>query len=158
MNGIDVNLFQFDYFMSWAAIFMNEHGHVYARYGMRAPKKNQDESLMSHAGLQAVMTQVLATHKTDGNKKPPASKPLLAENLREMPKDLSSGKKCMHCHHAYQFGNKEMPDFLRRSYPDLPLPESIGLTLDIDLGNVVKSVTADGKAAQAGIRVVSYLR
>ncbi len=153
MNGIDVNLFQFDYFASWSAFFMNQHGHTYARYGMRESGKNQNENLMSKEGFRVVMTQILETHKTEGNKKPPPSKPLLAESLRAMPKDLSSGKKCIHCHHAYQFGNKEMPDFLRRSYPDLPSPESLGMTLDIDLANVVKSVTANSKAAKAGIQV-----
>lgn len=152
MNGVDVNLFQFDYYMTWCAFFLNEHGHVYARYGVRQPKKDQDDSLMSKAGLQAVMKSVLDTHKAQFNKKPPPTKRLLAESLTKMPKNMGSGKKCIHCHHVYQYGKNELASHFRKRNPDQPPPESIGMTLDIDLANVVKSVVPNGRAAKAGIQ------
>jgi len=152
LNGVDVNLFQFDYFMTWCAFFLNEHGHVYARYGLRKPTKNQDESLMSKAGLQAVMTSVLETHKAQSNKKPPPTKRLLAESLKKMPADMSSGKKCIQCHHVYEYGQNDLAEHFRKGYPEQPPPESIGLTLDIDLANVVQAVVPNGQAAKAGIQ------
>ncbi len=153
MFGIDVNLFPFDYYATWYAFFMNEHGHVYARYGMRKPKKNQDESMMSDTGLRTVMTNVLAAHKDDAKTTPPAWKPKLAETLEKMPAKMRSGQSCIHCHHAHEYGRNEMADYFRtRKYTEVPLPDRIGLTFDVDTANVVKSVAPRSLADKAGIK------
>lgn len=156
MSGVDVNLFPFDYYASWYAFFMNEHGHVYARYGMRKPKKNQDESLMSAKGLRTVIMNVLSTHKEkeEATTIPPAWKPLFAEKLERLPEKMRSGQSCIHCHHAHQFGKNEMVDYIRsRPYTEIPLPDSIGITFDVDTAHVVKSVTPNSLADKAGIKV-----
>ncbi len=153
MFGIDVNLFPFDYYSTWYAFLMNEHGHVYARYGMRKPKKNLDESMMSATGLRTVMTNVLATHKEEAKTKPPAWKPKLAQTLEKLPAKMRSGQSCIHCHHAHEYGKNEMADYFHtRKYTEVPLPDQIGITFDIDTANVVKAVIPRSLADKAGIK------
>ena len=36
MKGVDLNQFQFDYDLNWAAMFLNADGTVYARYGTQS--------------------------------------------------------------------------------------------------------------------------
>jgi hypothetical protein len=153
-TGVDLNLFRFDYWGTWAAFFLNQHGHLYARYGLRKNKEAQDESLMSLAGLRTVMKQVLEAHQTEGDRKPaaPAAAPLFPESFAAAPADMRSGKTCMHCHHVWIYGEKERPRPFPWTSPEIPLPEKIGLSLDRDLGNVVAAVAPDGAAARAGIQ------
>lgn len=153
-TGVDLNLFQFDYYGTWSAFFMNAQGHIYARYGLRKPKKNQDETFMSMRGLKTVMTEVLNAHKKGARLKPlkplPAT-PRRPEELPGVPAAMKSGKTCMHCHHVWKYGGRARPRFITWT-PEPVLPEAIGLTLDVDLGNVVASVDPAGRAAKAGIR------
>ena len=96
--GVDLNLFQFDYDLTWAAFFMNHHGHIYARYGTR--KEVAAESMMSETGLKVVMQKVLAAHAANPDLKPTGLKqPVLApESFKSLPPKLKSGQQCMHCH------------------------------------------------------------
>lgn len=152
-TGVDLNLFQFDYWGTWACFFLNAHGHVYARYGLRKNKEAQDESQMSVAGLRGVMARVLEAHAKEKDRKPagPAPAPLLPESLKAAPADMKSGEKCMHCHHVWVYGERERPRPFSWKSPEIPLPERIGLLLDLDAGNVVSEVKADSPAARAGI-------
>lgn len=150
-TGVDVNVFQFDYYMQWAAIFMNRHGHVYARYGSRRENKNQDESLMSLAGIRSVMKRVLEAHKGDADRNPAnTAAPRYAETLAKVPEKMRSGAQCMHCHHILVHGRGELPSYFQKA-PNLPPPETLGMSLDVNLGNVVRSVEPGGRAATAGI-------
>ncbi len=150
-TGVDVNLFQFDFYAMWQAFFLNPHGHIYARYGMRREKMNQDESLMSLAGLKTVMKRVLEAHPKEADRKPAAPVPRLAETLAKVPETMRTGKACMHCHHILAYGRSELPSFFDRP-PNLPPPESLGMTLDKNRGNVVRSVDPAGAAARAGLK------
>ena len=78
--GVDLNLFEFDYDLTWSAFFMNHHGHIYGRYGTR--KEVAAESMMSETGLKVVMQKVLDAHAADPDKKPTAKKraPLAPES------------------------------------------------------------------------------
>ncbi len=153
-TGVDLNLFQFDYWGTWAAFLLNQHGHVYARYGVRKNKESQDESLMSLAGLRTAMAQALEAHQKEGDRKPaaPPAAPLLPESFSAAPADMRSGKTCMHCHHVWIYGEKERPRPFKWASPEIPLPERVGLTLDRDLGNVATAVAPDSAAARAGIQ------
>ncbi len=153
-TGVDLNLFKFDYWGTWACFFLNAHGHVYARYGLRKNKESQDESLMSLAGLRGVMKQALDAHQKDPGRRPdpPLGPPLLPESFASVPADMRSGKSCMHCHHVWIYGDKERPRPFTWASPEIPLPERVGLTLDLDRGNVVTAVQPDSPAARAGIQ------
>jgi hypothetical protein len=150
--GIDLSLFQFDYDLTWAAIFMNAHGATYARYGTR--RDTNAEGMLSLPGLKRVMEKVLEAHKTGASRKPAASTPKMADSFASLPPDLKSGKNCMHCHQIYDHQRKESPAaFDKKKTQELyPLPENLGMTFDRDLGNVVESVDAKGAAAKAGVK------
>lgn len=153
-TGVDLNLFKFDYWGTWSCFLLNAHGHVYARYGLRKNKQSQDETYMSLEGLRYVLKQSIEAHKKEAGRKPdpPPGAPLLPESFTAVPADMKSGKTCMHCHHVWVFGDQERPRPFAWTSPEIPLPESVGLTLDVAQGNVVAAVGSDSPAARAGIR------
>lgn len=151
MQGVDLNLFQFDYDLTWAAFLMNAHGHVYARYGAR--KDKDAEGLMSLEGFKTVLRKGLEIHRTEKDRKPATWTPKTHESLRSLPANLKSGKNCMHCHQAYDYLWRDDPSFEKKRATELyPLPENLGMTFDAARGNVVASVDPKGPAAQAGIK------
>jgi len=150
MQGIDVELFTFDFDLTWAAFLMNRHGHVYARYGCR--KDEHAEGLLSLKGLARVLRKALEAHSADADRKPAAWTPRLAESARSTPDVLKTGRQCMHCHQVFDYERRDRGaafDKLEatRAYP---LPENVGVTLDHDLASVVKQST--GVAAKAGVK------
>ncbi len=148
---MDLNRFQFDYDLTWAALFLNAHGHTYARYGTR--KDRDAAGMMSAAGLRRVMEKVLEVHRKDAGRKTPQAPPKLAESFATLPPDIRSGKKCMHCHQVWEHLRREDPSFGKKETQELyPLPENLGMTLDVDRGSVVASTDPSGFAARAGIR------
>ena len=61
MQGVDLEQFQFDYDLTWAALFLHPDGTVFARYGGRTrdgPMANN-----SIEGLTATMDRVLEAYK-----------------------------------------------------------------------------------------------
>ena len=60
MKGVDLSLFQFDYDLNWAAMFINADGVVYARYG--TPSAKGPDAYNSIAGLEVTMKRVLKLH------------------------------------------------------------------------------------------------
>jgi len=153
-TGVDLNLFKFDYWGTWACFFTNQHGHIYGRYGLRKNKEPQDETYMTLAGLRNVMKQALDAHKKEADRKPePAlGQPLLPESFAAAPADMKSGKTCMHCHHVWIYGERERPRPFSWTSPEIPTPERVGLTLDLTTGNLVTAVQPDSAAARAGIQ------
>lgn len=61
MKGVDLNLFQFDHDLNWAAMFINAEGYVYGRYGTQSAKG--PNAYNSIASLEKAMRRVLALHK-----------------------------------------------------------------------------------------------
>ena len=109
---------------------------------------------MSTAGLRNVLKQSIEAHKKDADRKPDPplpAKPLLPESFANVPAEMKSGKACMHCHHAWVYGDQERPRAFSWTSPEIPLPGAIGLTLSVDQGNVVTAVQSDSAAARAGI-------
>ncbi len=148
MQGADIELFKFDWDLTWSALFMNAHGHVYARYGAR--KDDKAEGLMSLRGLARVMEKVLEAHKAGAETKPAKWTPRASESLRGLPDNLRTGRNCMHCHQVWEGLRREKPVTNAEATETYPLPENLGITLDVDLANVVKKVS--GAAAKAGVK------
>ena len=149
-TGVDLNRFKFDYFATWFAFFMNAKGHLYARYGEGWGRLK----VTSLAGLKSVMKNVLEIHKKDKNRKPDPPLPRKAVYPENLPsaKRMLKREGCLHCHHIWRAAKKDMPALVTFSYKKPPMPDAVGLSLDVDLGNVVKSVRPMGRAAKAGIR------
>jgi predicted metalloprotease with PDZ domain len=151
ITGFDLNLFEFDHDLTWVGFFLDAEERVLGRYGGR--DASGPDGRLSLAGLRYTMRRALARHR---EKKPPApvrDKPLRAEDY-PAAKSLRRGE-CIHCHQINEFrralriSEKKWHRDERYSYP---LPENIGLTLEVDRGDVVKSVVAKSVAEKAGIR------
>src|SRR5207247_8140506 len=100
MNGVNLNLFDFDYDLTWMSFFMDAEGRIYSRYGGR---DNQSaDGRLSAAGLLRTMNEVLRVHATETSKKLPMPKPLAIrkpEDIPTMAKYLPyRGSDCIHCH------------------------------------------------------------
>ena len=150
--GVDLNLFAFDYDLTWAAFFMNHRGHVYARYGTR--KEVAAESMMSKTGLKYVMKKVLDAHAKDPDRKPvgPKRAPFAPESFKSLPPKLRSGQQCMHCHQVWDYMRKDNPRFSKvEVLKTYPLPENLGMTFELDRPNVVASVERSSIASRARI-------
>ena len=145
MSNVDITSFQFDYDLVFAVMFMNGNGRVYSRYGGRTPWNS--ESRVSLAGLQYTMRQVLENHVPTLRPKVPPGPPVLAHAL-------SPRRSCMHCHEVWEGlrrREKQQGTFDPQSLFVYPRPENIGLTLDIDAGNLVQQVKPDSPCDRVGI-------
>src|SRR5262249_20068826 len=66
-----------------------------------------------------------------------------------------AAKACIHCHHVYDFRRQALQaagKWKRDEVWVYPLPENVGLTLDVDRGDRVRGVTPNSAAARLGIR------
>jgi hypothetical protein len=153
MRGVDLNVFAFDYDLTWAAFVIDADQRIYARYGSRVSKKA--EELLSLAGLRATLRKALAAYRR-GDRPPvsPAAPPRTVEQLpaaRRLKDDA-----CIHCHQVNDFRNEQAQAAGRWTRNEVwayiyPPPATVGLTLDIDANDRVKAVAADSPAARAGL-------
>jgi serine protease Do len=138
--------------------FLNAEGKVYARYGGR-DSENADNR-QSLAGLLYTMNSVLQMHERDEKQFAPKS--------QEAPKyirDITGGKGmvrgCMHCHNikesiheALQKSGKWNLELVYR----YPLPENVGIALQVDRVNVVREVKDKSPASAVGLRPGDVVR
>ena len=168
-NAIELAKFQFDYDLSFSTLFFNADGTVYGRYGSWSHQKDPEEK--TTIGYKRSLEAALAIHTAypvnkaalagkQGGATPfatPLEIPLLAGKYK---RDLDwEGKvlvSCVHCHQIgdayrayYRDAGKPLPSEL--IYP-MPMPETIGLTLEPDQLAKVKSVAPGSIAAKAGVR------
>ena len=170
LRGVDLSQFQFDYDLSWAALFLNADGTVYGRYGTQSAKG--PEAYNNAASLQRAMLRVLTLHAEY-----PANAPSLAgkrgpakpyQTALEMPgledKELLRGpttrENCLRCHAIHDAEHNEWQgkgplnaELLWRS----PLPEALGLTISAKDGSQVVGVRAASPAELAGLLPGDYL-
>jgi serine protease Do len=153
MRGVDLDLFDFDYDLTWMSFFLHPDGTVYGRYGGR--DASSADSQVSLAGLRYALEAALARHRgTDLKSVLPKTKaPRTVEQFsaaRRLPE-----RACIHCHQVYDLRRESMQAEGKWRLDELwvyPLPKNIGLTLDIDRGDRVARVAADSPAACAGIQ------
>jgi predicted metalloprotease with PDZ domain len=160
MNGVDLQLFQFDYDQTWVAFFMNADGTIYGRYGTRAGGKTNATTHISLASLKKSMQRALALHRGyPANKAELAGKsgaPLDFRFVEDSPVKNRKEAHCVHCHHVREDLQKLKWQQQRLTGDDVwvyPLPENIGLKLDVDDGLRISAVTPGSPAAQAGLAV-----
>ena len=82
MRGVNLDLFDFDYDLTWMGFFLDGDGRVLGRYGGR--DADGPDSRLSLAGLKYAMERALERHRA----KKPAPAPRKA---RVKPRSTSSG-------------------------------------------------------------------
>jgi hypothetical protein len=156
IDDVDLGLFQFDYDQTWSAFFLNADGTTYGRYGTRAAGGGNSTTHISVASLRKTMQRVLELHKGY-----PANKAQLTgkrgpEPEYRVPKDVPRVERrhCIECHQVRGNALRHKWQEKRLTTADIwpyPLPENIGLKMDVDDGLRVKAVASNSPAERAGI-------
>jgi predicted metalloprotease with PDZ domain len=159
MRGVNLDLFDFDYDLTWVAFFVNADGTVYGRYGGRDAEAAG--KYLSLTGLKHALDAALAQHRQE-RKSPPPATARVSRRVEELPavKRLSA-KACIHCHHVYDFRRAALQDAAKWSLDEVwvyPLPENIGLTVAAERGNQVRQVAAGSAAERAGLKAGDTLQ
>jgi len=144
ITGVDLSLFEFDYDCAWYGFFLSADEVIYGRYGGRYGKS--DDGRLSPAGLKYAMEKALARHEAGAEKPAPREKPVHVEDYKAA-KAWRNG--CIHCHQVNEFRRADAKAAGTWSRDDLwvyPLPENVGVTLEVDRGNHVSKV-APGSSA-----------
>jgi len=152
MRGVNLDVFDFDYDLTWMAFFLEADETVLGRYGGRDADSPDGRS--SLAGLRHAMQAALAAHKrhrprSDDERKPSRT----AEQFSAATRLFD--KACIHCHQVYDLRRESLQATGKWTLDELwvyPLPENIGLTPEVDRGDVVARVAADSPAARAGLK------
>jgi serine protease Do len=156
ITGVDLSLFEFDYDLTWYAFFLSAEEVVYGRYGGRDAKS--DEGRLSLTGLKYAMEKALAQHEQGTKPPPPREKPVRVEEFKAAK--MRRGNECIHCHQVNEFRRADAKAAGTWSRDDLwvyPLPENVGITLEVDRGDVVKAVATGSPAAKAGLKAGDVL-
>jgi len=163
-NRLDLDLFQYDFDMSWSALFLNADRTIYGRYGSRDASGPNSDGLLSAAAFQRAAERALTLHADyPANKDQLAAKtgpkseystPTEIPGLTARPQEATTKNECIHCHMVKEYSLRAKWEAGKLSADDLyvfPQPTALGLTMDIDDGLLVKSVASDSAASAAGI-------
>jgi predicted metalloprotease with PDZ domain len=132
---------------------MNGHEHTYGRFGGRDAKS--PDGYLTLPALKHAMRSALTAHQQG-----PAPKPKPTTLARRSVEQYPAAKRlkvdtCIHCHQVYDFRRVEKVAAGTWRLEDVweyPLPATIGMILDPDRGNRVKSVKSGSAAERAGLR------
>jgi hypothetical protein len=159
MRGIDLDVFDFDYDLTWAVLFLGADGKALGRYGGRDP--DGATTSLSTAGLRHALGAALETHRHA----PPAPRP----PARNAPRTVEqypaiqrvAPRACVHCHNVPEFRREALQSAGTWKLDEVwvyPLPQNVGLTLDVDRGDRVRAVAPGSAAARAGLTAGDTLR
>jgi len=175
MKGVDLSQFQFDYDLSWAAMFINADGTVYGRYGTQSAAGA--DAYNSVESLEKTMRRVLAVHANyatykrfltnkRGTPKPyktAMQMPGLDQKRKEKFQLLTERKNCIHCHNIHDAEHNHLSLSDKWSKEILwryPLPDNIGMKIDPKDGLKISEIIPGSPAAKAGLKAgqqISYI-
>lgn len=169
-NGLDLELFQFDYDQSFAAFLLNGDGAIYGRFGTRSHRTAWSDDV-SIEGLAAALQGGLELHaQYPRNREELAAKrgspleaasPELLPGLKGKygPKLNYESKVVQSCIHCHQIGDarRDLARSRKEPFPEqmlfpFPHPKSIGLILDPRERATVLDVEKGSPAANAGFQ------
>jgi hypothetical protein len=165
MKGVDLGLFQFDYDLNWAAMFINAEGVVYGRYGTQSAAG--PDAFNSVESLEKAMQRVLKLHaEYPKNKFALVMKRGAAKGYRtplQMPGMENKAKlrqntqrnNCIHCHNIHDAENNQLHLTGKMTNDKLwryPFPDNLGLAIDPKDGQKIVKVATGSAAAKAGLR------
>lgn len=156
IDDVDLSLFQFDYDQTWSAIFLNADGTVYGRYGTRAAGGANSTTHVSVASFRKTMERVLELHKGYPSNKDQFTGKRGPKPEYRVPKDIPrvDQRHCIECHQVRGNVLRHKWQEKRLAAADIwpyPLPENIGLKMDVDDGLRVKAVAPESPAERAGL-------
>jgi serine protease Do len=160
MRGVNLALFDYDYDMTWMSFFLDADGRVYSRYGSR--DSNSADSHNSAAGLLNTMRKVLALHKEESAKPRPPEVVLRST----LPSDIPAyrklyGNTCGRCHmlNEAKWEQQRLDGTMKQGPFFLyPVPDNIGIKLDIIKGNVIKEIVKGSFADKGGLKPSDTIR
>jgi serine protease Do len=150
IDNLDLNLFDFDYDLTFMVFFLNADEKVYARYGGRDAES--PDGRQSLEGLRYTMQSVLQMHKTAEKAFAPKSQDS-PKYLRALTIGMRRG--CLHCHQVKVILDLQLQkkgQWSRERIWRYPLPDNLGFVLEVDRGNVIKEVRDQTPAAATGLR------
>ncbi len=172
--GMDLSFFQFDYDLNWAVMLMNADRVIYGRYGSKNGEKG-NAARVTVEGLRKAMESALEFHKGyPGNAKDFAGKigpaptwktPEAIPDMKNRPNAVladGSRAKCVHCHMVREAelwtlrtSQKPIPETLLWAYP---MPDAVGLVLDLKERATLKSVVEGSAAEKGGFKAGDSIR
>lgn len=161
LRGANIGLFAFDYDQTWMSFFMDAELRIYSRYGSRDARASDSHNSVD--GLLHTMKQVLAVHQEEKDQpKPPLHLPR-AVTPADLPglNVLNYGGSCVRCHMVHEaiYAQKRKEGlFEASSLWQYPLPDNLGMQIDLKLGNVVQKVAPASFADKAGIQAGDRIR
>jgi serine protease Do len=166
MQGIDLELFQFDYDLTFAVLFLNADRTIYGRFGTRFGVRSQQMTHISLAALGKSMARALDLHRAyPGNKTQlqghtgPVPNLRVPEDWPNLKKRVAAGpatrKNCLHCHDAGDALLKQKVQNRTVTARDVfpyPVPDQVGLKMEIDDGLRIKQIKPGSLAEKAGLK------
>ena len=168
-NALNLELFQFDYDLTFAAFFMNADRTIYGRYGTRSSQEKPERDI-SMQGFVSAIEGALELHASfPENRRSLAGKqggkpryptPERYPTLKRYTPLLNYGGKvaqsCLHCHminaaEIELLRSKKAPLPDKILYP-WPLPGALGLQLSPAERALVVNVVPSSAAHEAGFR------
>jgi C-terminal processing protease CtpA/Prc len=167
MNGVNLNLFQFERDLTFMAFFMDAQDRFYARYGGR--DDGSAESHLSKVSLLKVMQEVLRLHHMGtvqtSRYEPSAGPGRTPEEIASLARRIKAHKggqaRCLHCHDIKQgelIDLREAGKFSRSMIFSYPMPSSVGIGVDQDDQATVQSIKPGSPWARAGLRPGDVLK
>lgn len=169
-NGLDLDLFQYDYDQSFAVFLMNADKTIYGRFGTRSHRtdwtsdvsiegltKALDAGLKLHANYPSNKAYFAGKHGDKPLYPSPEKFPSLKDKYTDtLNYEGDVVKSCIHCH---QIGDAQKSVFRDRgkAIPDeyifpYPHPKAIGMIIDPSEMNTLKEVTSGSIADKAGLQ------
>jgi len=157
MNGVDIGRFEHDFDTNWTGYFTDADLNIYSRYGGR--DETEADARLSQSSLLTTMREVLAVHQ-DRSKRGAAAgdalhpEPTISTTPDDIPLLKEKHRGCIHCHQIQEYR-------LRQAYVDgkfnqkmllgFPLPENLGMHLDLSHGHKLQKTGDGSAAARAGL-------
>jgi membrane-associated protease RseP (regulator of RpoE activity) len=153
MRGVDLDLFDFDYDLTWMGFFLSPDGVILGRYGGRDAESA--DGRVSLTGLRYAMQVALERHRHgEALGSPAPAKPRRTIEQYPAARRLPE-RACIHCHQVNELRRESLQAEGTWRLDELwvyPLPENVGLTLDVDRGDRVARVASGSAAARLGIQ------
>lgn len=169
-NHLDLGLFQFDYDMSFAVMYLHPEGTILGRFGTRTGRDNEHED-MHLEGFADSMRRVLALYRDyprhrqalQGKHGPPPLYPypeefpsLKGKYSESINYESNPARSCLHCHQireaqrlVYRQRGEAVPEALMFPWPS---PSVLGIKIDPHTATTILRVEEGSPAAHAGLQ------